>query len=235
VGALAPRLASMVAEPRYGAGAPGHDPEDEALAPLGDLAAPNLRIATAVAGAIAGVLLANQYTNWKIATVLLVLAGVLLVACLVDLRYLRLPNLLTYGGAAGVLVGAAVVTLDLGETLEGRSVRGQWLTGAVVGAVFYAGFLLLVATLFQAVRGKAGMGLGDVKLALSLGLTLGWIGWVPEASLIGTFRYVVYAALAGNVLGAIGGLALTRLRPGRSFPFGPFLALGWLIVLALQP
>jgi prepilin signal peptidase PulO-like enzyme (type II secretory pathway) len=42
---------------------------------------------------------------------------------------------------------------------------------------------------------------------------------------------VVFAALLGNLLGAVGGLLLLR-KFDREFPFGPALVAGWTVVVA---
>jgi len=95
------------------------------------------------------------------------------------------------------------------------------------------------------------MGFGDVKLALLLGLHLGWaagsvwIEWIP------VFRLVFYALLVSSFLGVVGGLSLALVRRrldrdvladpeapdgqptrllGQSLPFGPALAAGTVIV-----
>ena len=83
-------------------------------------------------------------------------------------------------------------------------------------------------------RGAEGMGLGDVKLSVSLGATLGWVGGViePLNPVIGSVRLIVLSALLANVLGAVIGLVLVR-RLDRAFPFGPYLVGGWLAILAL--
>ncbi len=107
------------------------------------------------------------------------------------------------------------------------------IAGAVIGGLAYATFLFVIAELFRAISGRSGLGLGDVKLALSLGLTAGWLGWHADQQLLGPLRAVIIAALIGNLIGAVGGLVLTRLQPRRSYPFGPFLAAGWLIALTL--
>ena len=82
------------------------------------------------------------------------------------------------------------------------------LVGALFGGAFF-GFLIAVT------RGK-GMGLGDLKLAVPLGLLLGW----PD---------ILFAIGAAFVIGAAVGLA--AIASGRrtmkgSLPFGPFFALG---------
>jgi prepilin signal peptidase PulO-like enzyme (type II secretory pathway) len=43
---------------------------------------------------------------------------------------------------------------------------------------------------------------------------------------------VIYAALLGNLLGAVVGILATR-RIDREFPFGPALVGGWVVVVLL--
>ncbi|MDJ0342736.1 A24 family peptidase [Streptomyces sp. H10-C2] len=135
---------------------------------------------------------------------LLVPLGVLLAR--IDLSVFRLPDALTLPAMAGtaVLLGAAAL-------LPGHD--GSWpralLGGAVLGAVYFLLFLI----------NPAGMGFGDVKLAPTLGLALGWYGW--PALFLGTF--------AGFVLGAVAGLVLLVTRRANRktpIPFGPFMLVG---------
>jgi len=70
------------------------------------------------------------------------------------------------------------------------------------------------------------MGFGDVKLAPTLGLVLGWYGW--GAVVTGTF--------AGFALGAVWGLFLIAARrAGRrtALPFGPFMLVGALAAVLM--
>jgi leader peptidase (prepilin peptidase)/N-methyltransferase len=68
------------------------------------------------------------------------------------------------------------------------------------------------------------MGFGDVKLAPTLGLALGWYGW----------PVLVRGTLVSFACGALFGLALllsgraTRKTP---IPFGPFMLLGTALAL----
>jgi leader peptidase (prepilin peptidase)/N-methyltransferase len=70
------------------------------------------------------------------------------------------------------------------------------------------------------------MGEGDVRLAALLGVFLGWIG--PMHVPVGLFLGFVAGALAG-----VGVMVLGRSRSGRktAIPFGPFMALGAVIVI----
>ncbi len=69
--------------------------------------------------------------------------------------------------------------------------------------------------------GAGGLGLGDVKLMVLIGLVLGW----PA---------VMYALIYGMIIAAIPSVILILThRRNRYFAYGPYLALGALIVLLL--
>lgn len=87
---------------------------------------------------------------------------------------------------------------------------------AVVGAAL---LLLAVRELYKRVRGRPGMGLGDVKL---LALIAAFLGFAPA----------ILALFIGVVSGAaysIGLLALRRANGSSRVPFGAFLAAGGLL------
>ncbi|MFE6978879.1 prepilin peptidase [Streptomyces sp. NPDC057682] len=140
---------------------------------------------------------------------LLAPVGVLLAS--IDRRVHRLPDQLTLpaAAAAAVLLGAAALLPEH---------AGSWLSallgGASLGAFYFVLFLI----------NPNGMGFGDVKLALSLGVALGWYGWA-----------VVFAGgFAGFLFGALYGLVLVIMRrAGRKtgIPFGPFMIAGALLGL----
>lgn len=66
-----------------------------------------------------------------------------------------------------------------------------------------------------------GMGLGDVKLALSLGVFLGW-----RDTLIWLYLSFILGAIVGLLLITIG-----RAKFGKAIAFGPFLVLSFFIVM----
>jgi hypothetical protein len=92
------------------------------------------------------------------------LAFVCLVLAVIDAATGLLPNRITYPAFPVVLGLLVVASLGLGEL--GRLGRGL-LAAASVGGLF----LLLV------LLSPHGMGVGDVKLAPTLGLALGWLSW----------------------------------------------------------
>lgn len=90
----------------------------------------------------------------------------------------------------------------------------------ITGLASAAGLALFFWLLIVFTRGK-GMGWGDVKLAVFIGLVLGFPG-----SVIG----VLLSFLLGSVYG-IAMILLGRKRFGQTIPFGPFLALGSALAL----
>ena len=91
------------------------------------------------------------------------------------------------------------------------------LVSAAVASLFFA-FLIIIT------RGK-GMGWGDVKYVLFLGLALGFPG-TPVA--------IFLAFILGAVF-SLGLIFLRRKHFGQTIPFGPFLSLGAFIYLLLGP
>jgi len=145
------------------------------------------------------------------AFLVLAVAAVLLVG--IDLRLRRLPDRLTGWSAVIGLIGLATAAV----------VDGAWASygRAVLAGLAYLGTYLL---LFLVVR--AGLGAGDVKLAGTLGLHLGWLGWPT----------LVLGAFAGVLVGGVVSLALLVTRRAdlqTRVPFGPSMVVGALVAIAL--
>ena len=220
-GALAGPVADRVGQALYGPGTEGHDPEDLALAPLATPTRTASRLVLGLVGAAALAGFADRLPDGKVVALFGALLFAYLAAMVVDLQYLRLPNRFTYPCAGLAVAGGIALSahFDLPTV-------GIW-----VGALGYAGLLMITRVSYQLVRGREGMGLGDVKLALSLGASAGWLGAaLNDPPALGALRLVIYAALLGNLLGAVvGGLATRRVD--REFPFGPALVGGWVVVV----
>ena len=127
--------------------------------------------------------------------------AVLVVVSATDLAHRIIPN--------RVVLPAAAVVLAAQTALEPSP---EWALGALGGS----GFLLLAALAYP-----AGMGMGDVKLALLMGAMLGRT--VPVALMLG----MILALVPSVVLLARHGAAARKM----GIPFGPFLALGSVIAL----
>jgi leader peptidase (prepilin peptidase)/N-methyltransferase len=234
-GALAGPVADRVGLALYGPGTGGFDPDDLELAPLSTPTTTAQRATLALLGGASVAGLAARLPAGLVVAVLGALLLAYLAAMVVDLQYLRLPNRFTYPCA----VGAVVACLALSAHFDVPA------TGIWVGAIGYAGLLLVTRVGYQLVRGREGMGLGDIKLALSLGASAGWLGGalaheadptvlVSTPPALGAARLVIDAALLGNLLGAVAGGLATR-RVDREFPFGPALVAGWVVVVLLAP
>ena len=117
----------------------------------------------------------------------LALAFICVVLAVIDASTRLLPNRITYPAFPVMLGLLLLASIGLGDL--GRLVRGL-LAAVAVGAFFLA--LALIS--------PRGMGLGDVKLAPTLGLALGWLSWGAVA--FGIFTAFLLGGLAG--LAAIG-------------------------------
>lgn len=142
-------------------------------------------------------------------------SGFAVVLVFVDLRVHRLPDVLTVPAGGGVVLAYAI---------EG-AVTGRW--GHLVDALLAAAGTGVVFLLAALLPGRRGMGLGDVKLGVSIALLLGWWGW--GAVFAGLFLGFAAAGVAGVIL-----LATRRARRGEHIPLGPyFIAGAWLALVLL--
>jgi leader peptidase (prepilin peptidase)/N-methyltransferase len=133
----------------------------------------------------------------------LVFVTMLLAVTLTDLEQRIIPN--------KILIVAAVLAIVLAAATDLGSLPERLAAGAAAG-----GLLFLAALAYP-----RGMGLGDVKLAATMGLFLG--------------RNVAPAILVALFAGSIVGLGMIA-RYGaaarkQAIPFGPFLALGGVVGL----
>ena len=95
------------------------------------------------------------------------------------------------------------------------------LVDALLGAAVGAGVLWLIAEGYFRLRGREGMGLGDVKMMLMIGAFLG-------------FKRTLLTLAAGSLLGSVIGLAFILARRKESdyeLPFGTFLGMAALMVV----
>lgn len=131
------------------------------------------------------------------------LAWALVALAFIDLESRLLPDAITL----------PMLWVGIGFNLAGGFFAT--LPDAVLGAMAGYGVLWLVQRAYRRLRGREGLGTGDLKLTAMLG---GWLGW---------------EALPGIVfLASLGGICAGLAKRG-PFPFGPWLALaGWLSLIA---
>lgn len=152
----------------------------------------------------------------------------LLILAIIDIDTQRLPNVLVAilagGGVTGVLVAEVfhVRVAPLVGLASAGLLAHPWIAAAA-GVLLGAGTTGGIGLAYGLLRGKQGMGMGDVKLLAALGPFLG--------------PYVLMALVIASMLGVVVGLIGAR-GPGagaRKLPFGPFLAAGALIVVLFGP
>lgn len=166
----------------------------------------------AAAGLALATVAARSPSSWQLAAMgWLMLSAVTL--AFVDIAIARLPDPLTGAALAGTLGFLTADALAGGH--PGR------LAGTVIAALALCGFYLVLFVIRP-----SGMGLGDVKLAASVGVALGWIGW--RALVEGTFLTFALAAIYGVAL-----LLLRRATRTSQLPLGPFIVLGTLAAIAI--
>ena len=150
-----------------------------------------------------------------------------------DFEELILPDEFTLGGLAAGLVFAWFVPV---EDVTAHAVL--WLAGieagpraasfaeAALGAAVPSAFLWLGGWLYEKVRHREGLGLGDVKLIAMVGAFLG-------------IRGALLTLMAGSLLGSIIGLAwiaIGRKDAGTfQLPFGTFLGAAGIAVALFGP
>lgn len=168
--------------------------------------------AEAAAGLALAVTAARATSAWELAA-LAWLALIAIPLAFTDIAVHRLPDPLTATAFTGTL--ALLTAAALTAHQPGRLAR------AAIGAAALACFYLVLCLI------RPGeMGLGDAKLAASIGLVLGWTSW--QSLLAGTFAGFALAALYGGVR-----LALHRATRTSQLPLGPFILLGALIAIGV--
>jgi leader peptidase (prepilin peptidase)/N-methyltransferase len=134
-------------------------------------------------------------------------------ASMVDIDRFILPDILTLG----------LVVVGLGVVLDDGLVAAQSRT---IGAAAGYGTLALVAGVYQRLRGRSGLGMGDAKLLAVAGAWLGWIA-LPAVLLMASLGCLA-------LVGAKAALRGSRM-PSGPIPFGPYLATSiWVLFLSVQ-
>jgi leader peptidase (prepilin peptidase)/N-methyltransferase len=163
-----------------------------------------------VATALAFLALGLQYWSHPLLLAVSLVEAALLVAVLfIDLELRLIPPLLV----------VALVTLALGSAAAWPGL-GLW-SALLGGALAFAAFGLLVIVA-RFVFGEGALGMGDANLALAIGCITG-------------YPLVTFTLSVGVFLGGIGAMAMlivARRGLRSTMPYGPYLVLAVLYVLA---
>ena len=132
----------------------------------------------------------------------------LIVITVIDLYHQIIPDVISLPGIGVGLLGALIIPHIT-------------FFNSFIGILLGGGSLFFIATLYQWLFKREGMGGGDVKLLAMIGAFLGWDA-------------VILTILFSSLIGSITGMILMALK-GKDFkyaiPFGPFLSLGAVISL----
>jgi leader peptidase (prepilin peptidase) / N-methyltransferase len=155
--------------------------------------------------------------------------AVLVVLVFTDFRERILPDVINFVGfGLGLLLSLFTPSQD-GTALW---LSSRWfdfappapilsLIDALLGAALGAGVMWLIAEGYFRLRGKEGMGFGDVKMMLMAGAFLGW-------------KRTLLTMLVGSMIGSFLGIAFMLARRKNSdyeLPFGSFLGMAALLVV----
>jgi prepilin signal peptidase PulO-like enzyme (type II secretory pathway) len=148
----------------------------------------------------------SSWPTWYVA-VLATYAVFLLAIAVYDARWQRIPNRAVYPAA-----GAAVV-------LAFFQPMGPWWSFILAG--IFAGALLLGISIVS----RGGLGIGDAKLAVLIGLMSGWPSVIAA----------LFVAFAGGALVGLVLMASGRIGRRDPMPFGPALAAGAIAGIFVGP
>lgn len=135
-----------------------------------------------------------------------ILGMLLLAVSIVDIDTQLIPD--------SVLIVGAVFGLAFAFYGDAMTV-----TESLTGAAAMGGAFFLIALIGEKLMKKESMGFGDVKFSLMIGLFIGW-----KMAILAIFLSSIFASVIG--LTAIG---LGKMKFGKPFAFGPFIALGALV------
>lgn len=137
------------------------------------------------------------------------LAIVLIMISAVDIETRLIPDIL--------LIALAIIRIAFVLILKGNFL--DWLFSSAIALIIPAALLAFVLA-YEKIRGIEAMGGGDIKLFGALSL---WLDW----------RQLILALIASCVIGIfINGGYMLIFKKGGAFPFGPYIALAAMIVLA---
>jgi leader peptidase (prepilin peptidase)/N-methyltransferase len=176
--------------------------------PIGPPAALVELLATATLGILA------WRAGFAVATVGLAWAALIAVAlALVDIAVHRLPDRLILVALAGTVLVFGIAALTTGDY---RRLGVALLCGLGCGLLY---FVIVFAS-------PRGMGLGDAKLAVLVGLATGWFG--VHSTVVAIFAGILIAGLAAIAL-----LVARRVTRKDRLAYGPFMLLGAFIAIVL--
>jgi leader peptidase (prepilin peptidase) / N-methyltransferase len=188
--------------------------------PLQDAAAhPRVRpdLVVLLGAGLAVALVSVLSLPWPAAIASTLLGALMIAGAEADARTYLLPDSVTWGGlVSGIIAAAALGPLDPWSSAGAAMMRAAGTAGA----------LALLRISYARLRGREGLGFGDVKLAAAVG------AWLPLASIPVCFALATCAALVTVLVAFVRG---QRVDATAKLPLGAFLCPTlWLVFYADQ-
>ena len=156
--------------------------------------------------------LLSAYLFWESSAIYAV-ASAIVASTLICVFFIDLEHLLIFDRFHVIIFIAGFVAIHTDKST-------RWYDH-VLGSLICGGFFLLFYFVALKVLKKEGLGFGDVKLAFSVGLLLGW-------------QRFLLALVIASVSASIILLIVRKIRndeEGHEYPFGPFIAVGSLVAM----
>ncbi len=126
---------------------------------------------------------------------------------IIDLKYRILPDKITL---PGILIGFFISCFN----------PNMGWQGSLIGILVGAGGLFFISKIYEIIRHRKGMGMGDIKYLGFIGAVLGWQGVIFT---------LFYASILGSIIGIMWNI-FAKKGFGSAIPFGPFRAFAALVV-----
>ncbi len=150
----------------------------------------------------------------------------LIVVTFIDLEHRIIPNVITL---PGIIVGLTYNALNTNwVTLQMDLSHFQFtlsdflrisdevdIVDSILGIILGGGILYFIGFIYEAIKRREGMGMGDVKLLAMIGAFIGWKG-------------VIFVAFLSSLFGVLVGIPIIFFKKGDlkyAIPYGPFLSL----------
>jgi leader peptidase (prepilin peptidase)/N-methyltransferase len=173
------------------------------------------RLAVLLGGAVPLALVSVASLEWPAAIASIALGLLMIAGAEIDARTFLLPDAITLGALSCGLLAAAA--LDSFDPLLAGGAGAARAAGTAIG-------LLIVRWCYARMRGREGLGLGDVKLAAAIG------AWLPLEAIPVCFALASIGAL---ILVLLAQVAERNVRATTKLPFGAFLCPAlWLVFYA---
>ncbi len=150
----------------------------------------------------------------------------LIVVTFIDLEHRVIPNVITLPGIVIGLIYNALNTNWVTLQMDFSSIQYTLsdflrisdevdIIGSILGIILGGGILYFIGFIYEAIKKREGMGMGDVKLLAMIGAFIGWKG-------------VIFVAFLSSLFGVLVGILIIFFKRGDlkyAIPYGPFLSL----------